>query len=302
MSPCGTISMYLTGYTYRMGFSSPASIFGTAFLGLSRQMQLEYGAAAVAILILAYLLYRHMRPKRFYFVRHGQTILNAKHIRQGSEGGLTEQGKAQAKRTGEFLSSLPIKRIIASPFERTVETAGLINESFHLPISYTPLLAERRNPSEIIGKTYEDPLVKSIINRIDLSYHQDNEHYSDEENFEDLKNRARACLKHLERSRGTDFIVVTHGIFLKMLLGFMLYRERLHTPEYIKLSFFNPADNGAITVCEYHPWRRWLERTRGWYITSYNVAPPRLAAGAADTTSITELFPKPVGPRKLSQQ
>lgn len=223
--------------------------------------------AGLAIILLV------MRPRRFYFVRHGETILNARHIRQGEGGGLSEKGRQQADRTGKFLSQFPITKIIASPFERTRETAGIINRYLKVPTSYTPLLGERRNPSEIIGKSGETPEVARIVDEMDKAYHDDNYRFSDEENFTDLKHRARACLSFLERQGGHDTCVVTHSLFLKMLIAFLLYRNRLHASDYAKLAFFNAADNAGITICEYNPWHMFSE-TRGWTVLAYNERPP----------------------------
>jgi probable phosphoglycerate mutase len=220
----------------------------------------------------ALLIWLLMRPRRFYFVRHGETILNAQHIRQGAEGGLSEQGKAQAEAAGKYLEQFHISRIIASPYERTRETAAIINQHLKVPVLYSPLVAERRNPKEIIGRWAGDPKVASIVNQMDLAYHDDSYRFSDEENFEDLKLRARKALSLLAIQGARRTCVVTHGIFLKMLIAYLLYRERLHASDYVKLSFFNASDNAAVTICEFNPWRVW-NRTRGWKVLAYNEVP-----------------------------
>ncbi|HUQ29938.1 MAG TPA: histidine phosphatase family protein [Candidatus Paceibacterota bacterium] len=227
--------------------------------------------AVVFVLDLIYLL-RALRTKRFYIVRHGQTILNAKRIRQGSAGGLDEAGKHQAHAAGAYLRDARIEKIIASPFERTKETAAIIDTYLKVPVTYSPLLGERRNPSEIIGKSAEDAKVEQIVDQIDLSYHDDNYRFSDEENFADLKRRAKRCLSFLGNQSDRSVCVVTHSIFLKMLLSFLLYRNKLHAPDYVKLAFFNPADNGGITICEYRPWK-FFSKTRGWSVVAYNEMP-----------------------------
>jgi len=213
-----------------------------------------------------------MRPRRFYFIRHGETLLNEKHIKQGEEGSLSDSGKKQASVVGELLAPLGIKKIIASPYERAKETAMIISEKVHAPIIYTRLLAERRNASILIGKSTRDPEVVRIVDEMDLAYHEDDYRYSDEENFQDLKIRARKCLLYLAKTGRTQTCVVTHHAFLKMLLSYMLYRENLHLPSYVKLSFFNTSDNGGISVCEFHPWKI-FSKTRGWEILSYNEQP-----------------------------
>ncbi|MDO8566545.1 MAG: histidine phosphatase family protein [bacterium] len=213
-----------------------------------------------------------MRPRRFYFVRHGETLLNAKHIRQGEEGDLSEEGRHQAERVGEILTSLPIERIIASPYPRAQETAMILKKYLKVPILYSPLLAERKNPSEIIGKSTRDPDVIRIVDQMDLAYHEDEYRFSDEENFIDLKKRARKCLTLLARQGVQETVIVTHHHILKMFLAYMLYRERLHAADFTKLAFFNVSDNAGITVCEFHPWKMFSE-TRGWEVVSYNEQP-----------------------------
>lgn len=227
---------------------------------------------AVALIFAASIVFAlmlFMRPKRFYFIRHGQTLLNKQHIKQGAEGALSEEGKQQAVQVGAILKPLGIKKIITSPYERAKETSSIINQMLGVSIDVTPLLAERRNPSEVIGKRRDDPEVVRIVDTIDLTYHDDDYRYSDEENFDDLKQRAKECLHYLEKRGASSTCVVTHHAFLKMVLAYSLYRENLHAGDFIKLSFFNVSDNGGISIMEYHPWRR-LSATRGWSVVSFN--------------------------------
>lgn len=213
-----------------------------------------------------------MKPRRFYIVRHGETELNSKHIRQGQEGSLSDRGREQAERVGVYLANFPISRIICSTYQRAKETAGIINEHVHVPISYSPLFAERRNPSEIIGKSTRDPEVIRIVDEMDLAYHEDEYRFFDEETFLDLKARAKKSLDFLSQSLARQTIVVTHHHFLKMVLAYLLYREDLHAADFIKLSYFNQSDNAGISIIEYHPWRM-FNATRGWEVVSFNEQP-----------------------------
>lgn len=227
------------------------------------------GLGAVVILI-ASLVSQRMRSKRFYIVRHGQTLFNAAHIKQGADGALSEEGKEQARRIGLFLGRFGIDAIYASPFERAKQTAAIIAEYLKVPVAYSELLRERKNPSDVVGKSTHDPDVERIIDRIDLSYHSDDYRYADEENFLDLKERALACLTYLASRPEQEICVVTHHAFLKMLLAYMLYRESLHAGDFVKLSFFNQSDNGGTSICEYNPWRGLFSKKRGWRVLSYN--------------------------------
>lgn len=222
----------------------------------------------VVVILVSFL----MRTRRFYLVRHGETLLNALHIRQGEEGELSEKGREQAEKVGQYLHYFPIKRILSSTYPRAKETAKIIYAYLNVPILYSPIFAERRNPSEIVGKDTHDPEVIRIVDAIDLAYHEDDYRFSDEENFVDEKKRARKCLSLLARQGARETVVVTHHHFLKMLIAYLLYRERLHAADYVKLAFFNVSDNAGITVIEYHPWKM-LSSNRGWKVVSFNEQP-----------------------------
>lgn len=224
------------------------------------------------VLLVVIFVFSLMRPRRFYFIRHGETLLNAAHVKQGAEGGLSEVGKRQASAVGTMLAPLRIQKIISSPYERAKQTVDIINEQLHVPTLYTHLLAERRSPSDIIGKDRDDPATILISDQIDLAYHADDFQHLDEETFIDMKKRARACLRYLILHSATRNCVVTHHVFLKMMLSYMLYREELHVRGFIKLSFFNVSDNGGVSICEFHPWKI-LFKNRGWEIVSFNEQP-----------------------------
>ena len=195
-----------------------------------------------------------MSVKLIYFVRHGETELNAKNIRQGPDGSLSAKGREQAHATAIRFPKQKGRPqvIIASPYERTKETAEIIAKELQIKnIEYCDLLVERRNPSEIIGKWGGDPEVKHIVDQIDKSFHSDNFRVSDEENFMDLKERARKLLRYIENRSESRIIMVTHGIFLKMVISYMLEGDKLTASEYNNLSYIRKMDNAGMTICTY---------------------------------------------------
>ncbi len=210
-----------------------------------------------------------MATKIIYFVRHGETEQNAKGIRQGREGALTEKGRAQAlataKRFPKHKGSPQV--IIASPYERTRETAEIIAKELKMKVKYSDLLVERRNPTEIIGHSGDEKDVRAIVDRIDKSYHPDDLRISDEENFIDLKKRAKKLLHYIRWRREKRIIMVTHGIFLKMVASYMLYGKKLTASEYNNLSYFNPIDNAGMAIVSYT--HHWFTRNE-WKIIVWN--------------------------------
>lgn len=210
-----------------------------------------------------------MGTKLIYFVRHGETALNAEGIRQGPGGSLTERGRNQALATAKrFPKHRGHPQIIyASPFERTKETAEIIAKELNLKIKYTDLLKERKNPSEIIGHWGGEPGIKQIIDRIDKSYHTDDLRVSDEENFIDLKKRAKKLLNFISRRYHKRIIMVTHKIFLKMAISYMLYGDSLTASQYNNLSYFNSVDNAGMAICSYK--HHWLKKNE-WKLLVWN--------------------------------
>ncbi len=210
-----------------------------------------------------------MATKLIYFVRHGETENNAKGIRQGAEGGLSERGREQALATAKRFPKHKGRPqvIIASPFERTKETAEIIGKELNMKVYYSDLLKERRNPTEIIGHAGGEKDVRQIVDLIDKSYHADELRYSDEENFTDLKDRARKLMEYILERPEERMIMVTHGIFLKMVASYMLYGEELTASLYNNLSYYNPINNASMAICSYET--HWFKKNE-WKILVWN--------------------------------
>lgn len=89
-------------------------------------------------------------------VRHGQSHFNLHFsaTRQDPgivDAGLTETGIEQARAAGEILARRDIRRILASPFTRTLETTEVILEKLDLPVTIEPLVHEQASFSCDIG-------------------------------------------------------------------------------------------------------------------------------------------------------
>ncbi len=210
-----------------------------------------------------------MKSKRVYFIRHGESENNALNVRQGPIGKLSELGRKQAAFVGERFQQIPIDSILVSPFERTRETADIINQQLVKPLEICDLLTERRNPSVIIGKSGNDPEVKKIIDLIDKSFHTNSSRYSDEENFEDLKNRAKQLLTFLSERTESSIMCVSHGIFIRMVALYIEFGDNITSEELVRLSFLNPVHNCSITLCQFDK-SVYKNKSHGWKILAWD--------------------------------
>ncbi len=210
-----------------------------------------------------------MATKIIYFVRHGETELNAKKIRQGPEGTLTQKGKDQALAIAHRFPKdkwLP-EIIISSPYERTRETSDIIARELNIEIEFSDLLKERRNPTEVLGHSYNEAEVKKITALIDGSFHSDDFRYSNEENFTDLKKRAAELLKYVSERKERRIIMVTHSIFLRMIMSYMIYGEELTASRYNSLGYSNPIGNASMNICSYIT--HWFKKNE-WKVVMWN--------------------------------
>ena len=207
--------------------------------------------------------------KLVYFVRHGQSANNEANLRQGASGGLSEKGREQARFVGERLKDTEVEVLLVSPYDRTKETAAIINETLQKPVEYVDMLKERKNPSEIVGKDADSEEVRRIMDVIDKSFHDSSFRYSDEENFEDLKARAKSLLSLLSKRKERRILCVSHRIFLKMVLSYMSQGDALDPHGFAVLDFNTHVENTAITICEYSAWRKFRGQNP-WKILAAN--------------------------------
>ena len=81
-------------------------------------------------------------------MRHGQTVFNVVYGKTRKDPGirdpeLTDDGRLQVARAAERLRDLTVRRVIASPYRRTLETADIIAAELGLAVTIEPLVRER---------------------------------------------------------------------------------------------------------------------------------------------------------------
>ena len=81
-------------------------------------------------------------------LRHGQTIFNAVFAVTRIDPGvvdppLTPEGRRQIAAAAQALANEPIRRVVASPYTRALETASILLSRLQVPVAIEPLVGER---------------------------------------------------------------------------------------------------------------------------------------------------------------
>lgn len=203
---------------------------------------------------IAYVLYDTILKLKIvmniYFVRHGETESRANGQYQDYNAHLSDKGFLQVRALATRFQNIDITKIISSSLDRALDTAKEISTVKNLPLEKSELFIERKRPSVIYSMDRKGEDAKKIEQMILDNYCDINWHYSDEENFLDLKNRALKAIKFLEGII-VDTVVVTHSTFLKMIALAMIFQDNV-TPE-IFLDFDEHAwcTNAGITQFDY---------------------------------------------------
>lgn len=81
-------------------------------------------------------------------IRHGQSHFNLAYNRTRIDPGivdpgLTPEGEQQIRAAAAALAGRDIRRIVTSPYRRTLESSAILAECLDLPVSIEPLVRER---------------------------------------------------------------------------------------------------------------------------------------------------------------
>jgi len=140
--------------------------------------------------------------KKLYFVRHGQSELNAADLGAGhTETPLTTEGIKQAERAALKAKNLGIDFIVSSPLSRAQDTAKIIAKEIGYPVKdihINELLIERyfgtlEGQPRMHNENFDFDTVEGI------------------EKTEDLLKRGRHALDYLESLPYDKVLVVAHG-------------------------------------------------------------------------------------------
>jgi len=173
--------------------------------------------------------------KAFYFIRHGQTDHNRKHIYAGGKTDvpLNKTGKRQAKALRKRLHPLPINQVVCSPMKRALQTARLATQR--------PLIIDQGMKECDLGD-FEGMPVPDFIRYADAT--PAHIPFPNGESRTDIAKRAINSINNCLASHGENLLFISHGMVYWSLL------EALHIPFHhipnAQLVHFKPHKNSWV--------------------------------------------------------
>lgn len=144
-----------------------------------------------------------------YFIRHGKIIKKVKHIFIGRESEpLCQEGINDISEKCQDLKKLSLKKIYTSPCVRAIQTAEIISNSLNIPFEIADELDEwhlsfrRVFLALFCLLTFKSPL--GVI-----------------ESKQMVHERQLSFLKKVTLEKEDEILVVTHGLFLKLLFTYL---------------------------------------------------------------------------------
>lgn len=171
-----------------------------------------------------------MTDKLVYVVRHGQTDGNIVEAVQGSDDMLSGEGRLQAERIAERAKDIDFDAILASDYIRAVDTARAIEKTTGKEISFSPHLREVSHPSSLLGVVRGDQRFQAYHHEQMANITNPEWKHSDEENFFDIRERARRAEEEILAHPANVLLVVSHAQFIKCLTGQFIFGDDF-TPE-----------------------------------------------------------------------
>ncbi|MBI2025675.1 histidine phosphatase family protein [Candidatus Kaiserbacteria bacterium] len=202
--------------------------------------------------------------KHVYLIRHGESESNVDGVYRGRDAELTDTGREQAKAVAGRIKRIGVEALITSTFPRAHETAAIIGECIGLPVETEEQFGEWAEPTHIFGKHRDDP-DRTAEREAVFAAHQD-PHYrhTDEETFAELVARAEAVLRMLREHTKSRICVVTHGGFLRILVGVMVFGPDFTKKTFHHLLWHFPTTNTGVTYVKSG------DEMRGWQVVTWN--------------------------------
>ncbi len=194
----------------------------------------------------------------YYTVRHGQAESNVQSVVSSDKNNphhLTEQGKEQVRKAGEFLQGKGITKIVASPFVRTRETSGIIAEILGLTEEH--IVYEERFGEWCLGEHNMRPLgeVRALLPTLADRFVQRANNTA--ETLAEMKRRVGGALYELEEKyQNETILIVTHeytGWLLESVVGGKNLEETIALAETLRGTKEDIIANGEVRGLDFVP-------------------------------------------------
>ena len=206
---------------------------------------------------------------QLYLIRHGETTSNSTGVHGKPTDSLSERGRKQAELVAKRFLTIPIELIISSTLERTKETTAIINAHLKKQVEFSDLIVERKYPEIILSKAKNDPEAIKLIFAMEKSYDTPDIRYAGAESFNDLKDRAKRFLDEVSKRKEEKILVVTHDMFMRFLVTYMMFGESITPREFIEARDFLRTKFTGITICRYEANPKPFG-TPGWKLETWN--------------------------------
>jgi len=192
--------------------------------------------------------------KDIYFIRHGQTAKNTKHVHQHYDEPLSEEGQGQAEVVATFAQSLDVDELVTSPFARARQTTEVISKKIDIPYTIDVSVHETIRPMYLYGKRhFSIATVRYIWN---LFIHRTDDTWDDDgaENMFAIKNRVHDVKDMIMESTAQHIAIVSHAIFIDMFVHLVCVQKSLSFLQFIHLLIFvKKMPNTSIVHIQYNP-------------------------------------------------
>lgn len=155
-------------------------------------------------------------------IRHGQSEFNVAYAETRRDPGIrdpqiTDLGRQQAAASVTYLQEFPLRRIVSSPYSRTLQTASIIAEVLNLPISVDPQVGEIAASMGEVGSPVSQ--LSKTFSHVDFADLPET-WWPEAEEQEHLNARAHG-FRHKARviDDWPEVLVVTHWGFIRSLTG-----------------------------------------------------------------------------------
>lgn len=157
-----------------------------------------------------------------YFIRHGETLSNAQHIRQGIyiDDYLDTRGILQVEQIVPIIKELKLDVLYTSYLHRAEESAAVINQKLEKPI---PIIHDRRlherDFGSLAGKTQEE-WEKLLPNNRDMEAMQEYDYrpFGGESAGDVRKRTFSSVLDIINNNPGKNVGIIAHNGVIRLML------------------------------------------------------------------------------------